>query len=179
MRSARSVRYQDKIKSKHDYRTQKPYLYLMPVSALFSCSSPVEETRRAAGTGTRPERRNAAPAAANAEPPKEFSEVSTRDKGLPECRYYDQDDDSDSEFGWGDCDGHHPFGEHCEICASSFDCYCCDCYAYGAYAGDDSFYYYYRLFYWYYYCFYMDYYTGHYAERAARGSQSRNNREDF
>ncbi|UKZ84503.1 uncharacterized protein TrAFT101_000409 [Trichoderma asperellum] len=100
-------------------------------------------------------------------------------RGYWNREYYDQDDDSDSEFGWGDCDGHHPFGEHCEICASSFDCYCCDCYAYGAYAGDDSFYYYYRLFYWYYYCFYMDYYTGHYAERAARGSQSRNNREDF
>lgn len=56
MRSARSVRYQDKIKSKHDYRIQKPYLYLMPVRALFSCSSPVKETRRAVSTGTCPDR---------------------------------------------------------------------------------------------------------------------------
>ncbi|KAM0472201.1 hypothetical protein ACHAPX_008882 [Trichoderma viride] len=90
-----------------------------------------------------------------------------------------EDDDSDSEFGWGDCDGNHPDGEHCEICASSFDCYCYECYANGAHAGDDSFHYYYRLFYWYYYCFYMDYYAIHYAERVTRGSQSRHDRDDY
>lgn len=90
-----------------------------------------------------------------------------------------EDDNSDSEFGWGDCDGNHPDGEHCEICASSFDCYCCDCYANGAYAGDESFHYYYRLFYWYYYCFYMEHYAGHYAERATRGSQSRHDRDEY
>ncbi|KAL7894436.1 hypothetical protein HDV63DRAFT_279957 [Trichoderma sp. SZMC 28014] len=91
----------------------------------------------------------------------------------------DSDDDvSDSEFGWGDCDGNHPDGEHCEICASSLDCYCFECYINGADAGEDSYHYYYRLFYWYYYFFFMDYYVAHYAERAARGSQSRNDRDE-
>lgn len=92
---------------------------------------------------------------------------------------HDQDDDSDSENGWGDCDGDHSFGEHCEICAASFDCYCYDCYAYGAHAGDESFHYYYRLFYWYYYWAYMEYYARNYAERVLRGSQSRNNRDEY
>lgn len=90
-----------------------------------------------------------------------------------------EDEVSDSDFGWGDCDGNHPDGEHCEMCATSSDCYCLDCYTNGEHAGDDTYHYYYRLFYWYYYCFYMEYYAAHYAERVARGSQSRHDREDY
>ncbi|EHK42724.1 hypothetical protein TRIATDRAFT_320089 [Trichoderma atroviride IMI 206040] len=100
-------------------------------------------------------------------------------QGPPWDTQTDSDDNSDSEFGWGDCDGNHPDGEHCEICASSFDCYCDECYDNGAYAGEESYHYYYRLFYWYYYFFYMDYYGAHYAERATRGSQSRHDRDDY